>query len=83
MRRVIKFVYESTAFIAWELYGRVTYKLDDHSTRVAQDFARSRQATALRQPTKMDSRALSWTPDALDEDRRLEEFVALLLGYHR
>jgi Family of unknown function (DUF6535) len=83
MRRVVKFVYEHTGLIAWKLYGRVIYKLDDHSRRFAQGFARSREAIALRQPTKMDSRALSWTIDALDEDRELEEFVAAIPGYYR
>jgi hypothetical protein len=66
MRRVIKSVYERTGLIAWKLYGRVFHKLDDHSRRVAQGFARTREMMALRQPTKMDSRALSWTLDALD-----------------
>ncbi len=31
----------------------------------------------------MDSRALSWTLDALDEDHELEEFVAAIPGYYR
>jgi hypothetical protein len=83
LRRVIKFVYEHTGLIAWKLYGRVIHKLDDHSRRLAQGFARSREAIALRQPTKMDSRALSWTLDVLDEDRVLEEFVAAIPGYYR
>ena len=83
MRRVIKFVYEHTGLIAWKLYGRVIYKLDDHSRRLAQGFARSHEAIALRQPTKMDSRAMSWTLDALDEDRELEELVAAIPGYYR
>jgi Family of unknown function (DUF6535) len=83
MRRVIKFVYEHTGLIAWKLYGRVIYKLDDHSRRLAQGFARSREAIALRQSIKMDSRALSWTLDALDEDRELEELVAAIPGYYR
>jgi hypothetical protein len=31
----------------------------------------------------MDSRALSWTLDALDEDHELEQFVAAIPGYYR
>lgn len=83
MRRVVKLFYERTGLVAWKLYGRIIYKLDDHSRRLAQGFARGREAIALRQPTKMDSRALSWTLDALDEDRELEEFVAAIPGYYR
>ena len=83
MRRVVKFFYERTGFVVWKLYGRIIYKLDDHSRRLAQGFARSREVIALRQPTKMDSRALSWALDALDEDRELEEFVAAIPGYYR
>jgi len=83
MRRVAKFFYERSGLVAWKLYGRIIYKLDDHSRRLAQGFARSREAIALRQPTKMDSRALSWALDALDEDRELEEFVAAIPGYYR
>jgi hypothetical protein len=83
MRRVIKFVYERTGLIAWKFYGRVIYKLDDHSRRLAHGFARSREAIALRQHTKIDSRALSWALDALDEDHELEEFVAAIPGYYR
>ena len=83
MRRVVKFFYERTGLVAWKLYGRIIYKLDDHSRHLAQGFARSREAIALRQPTKMDSRALSWALDALDEDRELEEFVGAIPGYYR
>lgn len=82
-RRVVKSFYERTGLVAWGLYGRIIYKLDDHSRRLAQGFARSREAIALRQPAKMDSRALSWALDALDEDHELEEFVAAIPGYYR
>ena len=83
IRRVIKFIYERTGLIAWKVYGRVIYKLDDYSRRLAQGFARTREAMALRQPTEMDSRALSWALDVLDEDNELEEFVAAMPGYYR
>ncbi len=83
MRRVVKFIYEHTGFVVWKLYGRVLYKLDDHSRRFRQGLSRSREATALRQPTEMDSPALSWTLDALGEDHELEQFVAAIPGYYR
>jgi len=83
IRRVIRFIYERTGLIAWKVYGRVIYKSDDYSRRLAQGFARTREAIALRQPTEMDSRALSWALDVLDEDNELEEFVAAMPGYYR
>ena len=83
MRRVVKFIYEHTGVVGWTLYGHVLFKLDDHSRRFRQGLLRSREAIALRQPTEMDSRALSWTLDALDEDHELEQFVAAIPGYYR
>src|SRR6266404_7378498 len=83
MRRVVKFMYEHTGFVVWKLYGRVLYKLDDHSRRFRQGFSRSREAIALGQPTEMDARALGWTLDALDEGHELEQFVAAIPGYFR
>jgi hypothetical protein len=49
MRRVIKFVYERTALIAWKLYGRVTYKLDDQATQTFSSSHRSYN-TSLHSP---------------------------------
>ena len=83
MRRVVRFIYEHTGFVVWKLYGRVLYKLDEHSRRFRQGYSRSREITALMQPTEMDSRALYWTLDALDEDHELEQFVAAIPGYYR
>ena len=83
MRRVVKFIYERTGIVVWKLYGHILFKLDDHSVRLRQGLLRSREAIALRQPTEMDSRALSWTLDALDEDHELEQFVAAIPGYYR
>jgi hypothetical protein len=83
LRRLVKFIYEHTGIVVWKLYGRILFKLDDHSRRFRQGLSRSREAIALRQPTEMDSRALSWTLDALDEDHELEEFVAAIPGYYR
>jgi Family of unknown function (DUF6535) len=83
LRRFVKFVYEHTGVVVWKLYGRILFKLDDHSRRLRQGLSRSRETIALRQPTEMDSRALSWTLDALDEDHELEQFVAAIPGYYR
>ena len=83
MRRVVKFVYEHTGWVAWKLYGRLILQFGDHSRRLAQGFSRSREAIALGQPTAMDARALGWTLDALDEDHELEQFVAAIPGYYR
>ena len=83
LRRLVKFMYEHTGIVVWKLYGRILFKLDDHSRRFRQGLSRSREAIALRQPTEMDSRALSWAIDALDEDHELEEFVAAIPGYYR
>jgi hypothetical protein len=83
MRRVVKFIYERTGVVVWKLYGRILFKLNDHSRKLRQGLLRSREAIALRQPTEMDSRALSWTLDALDEDHELEQFVAAIPGYYR
>ena len=83
LRRLVKFMYEHTGIVVWKLYGRILFKLDDHSRRFRQGLSRSREAIALRQPTEMDSRALSWALDALDEDHELEEFVAAIPGYYR
>ncbi|KAI9511927.1 hypothetical protein F5148DRAFT_974518 [Russula earlei] len=54
MRRIVKFIYEHTGVVVWKLYGWVIFKLNDHSRRLMQGFARSREAIALRQPTEMD-----------------------------
>jgi hypothetical protein len=83
LRRFVKFMYERTGVVVWKLYGRILFKLDDHSRRLRQGLSRSRDNIALRQPTEMDSRALSWTLDALDEDHELEQFVAGIPGYYR
>ena len=83
LRRFLKFMYEHTGVVVWKLYGHILFKLDDHSRRFGQGLSRSREAIALRQPTEMDSRALSWTLDALDEDHELERFVAAIPGYYR
>jgi hypothetical protein len=83
MRRVVRFIYERTGIVSWKLYGRVLFKLDDHSRRLRQGLSRSREAIALRQPTEMDSRVLSWTLNALDEGHELEQFVAAIPGYYR
>ena len=83
LRRLVKFIYEHTGIVVWKLYGRILFKLDDHSRRFRQGLSRSREAIALSQPTEMDSRALSWAIDALDEDHELEEFVAAIPGYYR
>lgn len=83
LRRFVKFMYEHTGVVVWKLYGRILFKLDDHSRRFRQGLPRSRETIALRQPTEMDSRALSWTLDALDEDHELEQFVAAIPGYYR
>lgn len=83
LRRFVKFTYEHTGFVIWKIYGRILFKLDDHSRRFRQGLSRSRETIALRQPTEMDSRALSWTIDALDEDHELEQFVAAIPGYYR
>jgi hypothetical protein len=83
LRRFLKFMYEHTGVVVWKLYGRILFKLDDHSRRFRQGLSRSRETIALRQPTEMDSRALSWTLDALDEDHELEQFVAAIPGYYR
>ncbi|KAH8991296.1 hypothetical protein EDB92DRAFT_690566 [Lactarius akahatsu] len=82
-RRVVRFVYEHTGWVAWRLYGRLICLLDDHSRRLAQGFSRSREAIALGQPTEMDARALEWTLDALDEDHELEQLVVAIPGYYR
>jgi hypothetical protein len=83
LRRFVKFMYEHTGVVVWKLYGRIIFKLDDHSRRFRQGLSRSRETLALGQPTEMDSRALSWTLDALDEDHELEQFVAAIPGYYR
>ena len=83
LRRFVKFTYEHTGIVVWKLYGRILFKLDDHSRRFRQGLSRSREAIALKQSTEMDSRALSWTLDALDEDHELEQFVAAIPGYYR
>jgi Family of unknown function (DUF6535) len=83
MRRIVRFVYEHTGIVVWKLYGSILFNLDDHSRRFRQGLWRSREAIALGQPTEMDSRALSWTLDALDEDHELEQFVAAIPGYYR
>ena len=83
LRRLVKFMYEHTGIVVWKLYGRILFMLDDHSRRFRQGFSRSREAIALTQPTEMDSRALSWAVDALDEDHELEQFVAAIPGYYR
>ena len=83
LRRLVKFMYERTGVVVWKLYGRILFKLDDHSRRFRQGLSRSRETIALRQPTEMDSRALSWAVDALDEDHELEQFVAAIPGYYR
>jgi hypothetical protein len=83
LRRFVKFMYEHTGIVVWKLYGRILFKLDDHSRRFRQGFLRSRESIALMQPTEMDSRALSWALDALDEDHELEQFVAAIPGYYR
>lgn len=83
MRRVVRFIYEHTGWVAWKLYGRLIFLFDDHSRRLAQGFARSREAIALGQPAEMDARALGWTLDALDEDHELEQLVAAIPGYYR
>lgn len=83
MRRVVKFIYEHTGWVAWKLYGRLILRLGNHSRRLAQGFSRSREAIALVQPTEMDARALQWTLDALDEDHKLEQFAAAIPGYYR
>ena len=83
LRRLFKFMYEHTGVVFWKLYGRILFKLDDHSRRFRQGLSRSRETISLRQPTEMDSRALSWTLDALDEDHELEQFVAAIPGYYR
>ncbi|KAH9957134.1 hypothetical protein BC827DRAFT_1157447 [Russula dissimulans] len=82
-RRIVKFIYQHTGLVVWKLYGRVIFKLGEHSRRLAQGLSRSREATALKQPAEMDSRALSWALDVLDEDHDLEEFVAAIPGYYR
>ncbi len=82
-RRVVRFIYEHTGWVAWKLYGRLIFLLDDHSRRLAQGFSRSREAIALGQPTEMDARALGWTLDALDEDHELEQLVVAIPGYYR
>jgi Family of unknown function (DUF6535) len=83
LRRFVKFIYEHTGVVAWKLYGRILFKLDDHSRRLRQGFSRCRETIALMQPPEMDSRALSWALDALDEDHELEQFVAAIPGYYR
>jgi hypothetical protein len=83
LRRFVKFMYEHTGIVVWRLYGRILFKLDDHSRRFREGLSRSRETIALRQPAEMDSRALSWTVDALDEDHELEPFVAAIPGYYR
>jgi Family of unknown function (DUF6535) len=82
-RRVVRSIYWYTGMVSWKLYGHIILLLDDHSRRLAQGFSRSRETTALKQPTEMDARALSWTLDALDEDHELEQFVAAIPGYYR
>ena len=82
-RRVARFIYGCTNLVSWKLYGRLIFLLDDHSRRLAQGFLRSRETTALRQPTEMDARALAWTLDTLDEDHELEQLVAAIPGYYR
>jgi len=83
MRRIVRFIYQHTGLVVWKFYGWVIFKLDDYSRRLAQGISRSREATALRQPAEMDSRALSWALDVLDEDHELEQFVAAIPGYYR
>ena len=83
LRCFVKFIYEHTGVVGWKLYGHILFKLDDHSRRFRQGLSRSRENIALRQPTEMDSRALSWALDALDEDHELEKFVAAIPGYYR
>jgi hypothetical protein len=82
-RRVVRFIFEHTGWVAWKLYGRLILLMEDHSKRLAQGFSRSREAIALAQPTEMDARALGWTLDALDEDHELEQLVAAIPGYYR
>jgi hypothetical protein len=83
LRRFVKFIYDHTGVVVWKLYGRILFKLDVYSRRFRQGLSRSRETIALRQPTEMDSRALSWTLDVLDEDHELEQFVAAIPGYYR
>jgi hypothetical protein len=82
-RRVVRFIYEHTGMVIWKLYGWLIFKRDEYSRHLAQGLSHSRQAIALKQPAEMDSRALSWALDALDEDHELEQFVTAIPGYYR
>ncbi|KAI0250555.1 hypothetical protein BJV78DRAFT_1283167 [Lactifluus subvellereus] len=77
-RRVVRSTYRYTGVVSWKLYGRIIFKLDDHSRHLTQGFSRSRETIALKQPAEMDAHALAL--DALYEDHELEQFIA---GFYR
>ncbi|KAI0261029.1 hypothetical protein BC834DRAFT_493488 [Gloeopeniophorella convolvens] len=46
----------------------------------ARGMLKSAEETAMKQPPGIDSRALAWTYDSLDEDHELEQFLAGVPG---
>ena len=68
-------------YLSWESYVHFRDLAESCGKRLVQGMQKTMEEAALNSPSEINTRALIWTLDSLDEDHELEHFFSALPGF--